>query len=88
MSGKRSCSHFDIIVFVCILPLPHTLHSYVECFVVFWAHLAGSDINQARRRLSVMSDNKLIEGIDNVTLDSTSAAAAAATDRIEVELFV
>lgn len=27
------------------------------------------DLKQARRRLSVMSDNKLVEGFDNVNLD-------------------
>jgi hypothetical protein len=27
------------------------------------------DIKQARRRLSVMSDNKLVEGFDSVNLD-------------------
>jgi hypothetical protein len=28
------------------------------------------DLKQARRRLSVMSDNKLVEGFDNVNLDA------------------
>lgn len=27
------------------------------------------DVNQIRRRLSVMSDNKLVEGFDSVNLD-------------------
>ena len=27
------------------------------------------DIKQARRRLSVMSDNKLIEGVENISLE-------------------
>lgn len=29
---------------------------------------AGGDLKQTRRRLSVMSDNKLIEGIDHVNI--------------------
>ena len=28
------------------------------------------DIKQARRRLSVMSDNKLIEGVENISLEA------------------
>ncbi len=31
--------------------------------------LDEKDIKQARRRLSVMSDNKLVEGFDSVNLD-------------------
>lgn len=37
----------------------------------------GSDIKQARRRLSVMSDNKLIEGIDSVNLDAEEENSTA-----------
>jgi len=33
-----------------------------------------------------MSDNKLIEGIDNVTLDAAAGAAAGEADRVEVSL--
>ena len=33
------------------------------------ASKGSTDINQQRRRLSVMSDNKLIEGIDGVNLE-------------------
>lgn len=33
------------------------------------------DLKQARRRLSVMSDNKLIEGMDGVNLDTATEAA-------------
>jgi len=31
----------------------------------------GGDLKQTRRRLSVMSDNKLIEGIDGVNLEES-----------------
>ena len=33
-------------------------------------HIDDKDIKQARRRLSVMSDNKLVEGFDSVNLDA------------------
>lgn len=35
----------------------------------------AKNLKQTRRRLSVMSDNKLIEGMDNVNLDEKEAAA-------------
>lgn len=44
----------------------------------FNVDVSAKDINQVRRRLSVMSDNKLVEGIDNVTLETGEA------DKIEV----
>lgn len=34
----------------------------------------AKNLKQTRRRLSVMSDNKLIEGMDNVNLDEKEAA--------------
>lgn len=36
----------------------------------------AKNLKQTRRRLSVMSDNKLIEGMDNVNLEEKEAAAA------------
>jgi hypothetical protein len=33
----------------------------------------AKNLKQTRRRLSVMSDNKLIEGMDNVNLDEKDA---------------
>ncbi len=31
----------------------------------------SADLKQTRRRLSVMSDNKLVEGLDNVNLNGS-----------------
>eukprot|EP00178_Gracilaria_changii_P011928 TRINITY_DN33636_c0_g1_i1.p1 TRINITY_DN33636_c0_g1~~TRINITY_DN33636_c0_g1_i1.p1 ORF type:complete len:104 (-),score=24.60 TRINITY_DN33636_c0_g1_i1:30-341(-) len=40
--------------------------------------MADKNLKQTRRRLSVMSDNKLIEGMDSVNLDEKAEAEAAA----------
>lgn len=37
----------------------------------------GTDLKQTRRRLSVMSDNALVEGIDNVSLDNAEGGSTA-----------
>ena len=39
----------------------------------------GGDLKQTRRRLSVMSDNKLIEGMDGVNLDEEQEQVGGAS---------
>ena len=37
--------------------------------MIIFKYIKILDIKQARRRLSVMSDNKLIEGVENINLE-------------------
>jgi DNA-binding protein len=42
------------------------------------------ELNVARRRLSVISDNNLVEGIDNVNLDGKAEDISAAVNKSEI----
>lgn len=40
----------------------------------FFLEIEADDLNEARRRLSVVSDNKLVEGLGDVNLNDDEAA--------------